>query len=240
MTSVQLISPRMAALIVSGPGARRARFRRQAQTCRLQRGKRSGVREHSQGHRDSILAIRWGGSWRRQGNRRSIRHCPAQKTEQRKRQVRELRQAGTHKRFGSTTNISHLRGPCRRKQIPLQKWSNVLQRNKAILPLSHQEICDLYHLPNAGVKLFAGKSGTQFRPSFSGGSGSEPGPVNAPDGSLWDGKTPTYRSRFFAHHPRTYPKELSLFRALDTFGVPFAQNDTVYCAGCLRKTIWSS
>ena len=34
------------------------------------------------------------------------------------------------------------------------------------------------------------------------------------------------RSRFFAHHPRTYPKELSLFGAPETFGVPFAQNDS--------------
>jgi hypothetical protein len=35
------------------------------------------------------------------------------------------------------------------------------------------------------------------------------------------------RSRFFAHHPRTYPKELSLFGAPEAFGGPFAQNDTV-------------
>jgi hypothetical protein len=33
------------------------------------------------------------------------------------------------------------------------------------------------------------------------------------------------KSRFFAHHPRTYPKELTLFRAPDTFGAPFTQND---------------
>jgi hypothetical protein len=33
-------------------------------------------------------------------------------------------------------------------------------------------------------------------------------------------------SRFFAYHPRTYPKELTLFRAPGTFGGPFAQNDS--------------
>jgi hypothetical protein len=39
----------------------------------------------------------------------------------------------------------------------------------------------------------------------------------------WAGR---WRSRFFAHHPRTYPKELALFKAPGTFGAPFAQNDT--------------
>ncbi len=39
---------------------------------------------------------------------------------------------------------------------------------------------------------------------------------------------PKDKSRFFAHHPRTYPKEQkSLFGAPKTFGVPFAQNDIV-------------
>jgi hypothetical protein len=37
------------------------------------------------------------------------------------------------------------------------------------------------------------------------------------------------KSRFFAHHPRTYPKELTLFRAPDTFGAPFTQNDSGGC-----------
>jgi hypothetical protein len=35
------------------------------------------------------------------------------------------------------------------------------------------------------------------------------------------------KSRFFAHHPRTCPKELMLFGAPETFGGPFAQNDGV-------------
>ena len=34
------------------------------------------------------------------------------------------------------------------------------------------------------------------------------------------------RSRFFAHHPRTCPKELALFGAPETFGAPFVQDDT--------------
>jgi hypothetical protein len=34
------------------------------------------------------------------------------------------------------------------------------------------------------------------------------------------------KSRFFAHHPRTHPTELLLCGAPDTFGAPFAQNDT--------------
>src|ERR1700722_19253828 len=34
------------------------------------------------------------------------------------------------------------------------------------------------------------------------------------------------RSRIFAHHPRTYPKELSLFGAPETFGARFTQHDT--------------
>jgi hypothetical protein len=34
------------------------------------------------------------------------------------------------------------------------------------------------------------------------------------------------KSRFFAHHPRTYPNELTLIGALGTFGGPLAQNDT--------------
>src|SRR5579863_9762966 len=39
------------------------------------------------------------------------------------------------------------------------------------------------------------------------------------------------KSRFFAYHPRTYPKELALFGAPGTFGAPCAQNDTVFsCA----------
>jgi hypothetical protein len=33
------------------------------------------------------------------------------------------------------------------------------------------------------------------------------------------------KSRFFAHHPRTYPTELSLCGAPGTFGAPFTQND---------------
>jgi hypothetical protein len=33
-------------------------------------------------------------------------------------------------------------------------------------------------------------------------------------------------SRFFTPHPRTYPKELTLFGAPETFGGPFVQNDT--------------
>jgi hypothetical protein len=33
-------------------------------------------------------------------------------------------------------------------------------------------------------------------------------------------------SRFFTPHPRTYPKELTLFGAPETFGAPFVQNDT--------------
>jgi hypothetical protein len=37
-------------------------------------------------------------------------------------------------------------------------------------------------------------------------------------------------SRFFARHPRTYPKErCSLFGAPKTFGAPFTQNDIVNC-----------
>jgi len=40
------------------------------------------------------------------------------------------------------------------------------------------------------------------------------------------------KSRFFGHHPRTYPTELSLCGAPGTFGVPFAQNDT---ANYMRK-----
>src|SRR6185437_2630686 len=35
------------------------------------------------------------------------------------------------------------------------------------------------------------------------------------------------RSRFFAHHPRTYPTELRLCGAPGTFGAPFTQNDTM-------------
>ena len=34
------------------------------------------------------------------------------------------------------------------------------------------------------------------------------------------------KCRFFAHHPRTYPKELTLSGAPGTFGGPFAQNDS--------------
>jgi hypothetical protein len=39
------------------------------------------------------------------------------------------------------------------------------------------------------------------------------------------GKGVEPRSRFFAHHPRTYPKELTLSGAPGTFGGPFTQND---------------
>ena len=34
------------------------------------------------------------------------------------------------------------------------------------------------------------------------------------------------KSRFFTPHPRTYPKELTLIGAPETFGAPFVQNDT--------------
>ena len=38
-------------------------------------------------------------------------------------------------------------------------------------------------------------------------------------------------SRFFTPHPRTYPKELTLFEAPETFGGPFVQNDTAGVSG---------
>ena len=37
------------------------------------------------------------------------------------------------------------------------------------------------------------------------------------------------KSRFFIHHPRTYPTELSLCRAPGAFGAPFVQNDSRLC-----------
>jgi len=47
------------------------------------------------------------------------------------------------------------------------------------------------------------------------------------------------KSRFFVHHPRTYPKELSLFGAPGTFGAPFTQNDIAdfYAIDCCLKQL---
>ena len=45
---------------------------------------------------------------------------------------------------------------------------------------------------------------------------------------VWLGPVRKSNRGFFAHHPRTYPKELTtLFGAPGTFGAPFSQNDTV-------------
>jgi len=45
------------------------------------------------------------------------------------------------------------------------------------------------------------------------------------------------RNGFFAHHPRTYPKErFSLFGAPETFGAPFTQNDTVSLGARLTQS----
>jgi len=46
------------------------------------------------------------------------------------------------------------------------------------------------------------------------------------EGGIFNRGAEVRRSRFFAHHPRTYPTELTLCGAPGTFGAPFTQNDT--------------